>query len=151
MQIIKDKNIIEDHWHYADDDAVLPEGDVTVTLERWRNQKDQLLQRGTGIGLRLNTTDAIEDIADDLDRLQLIELNFSAFTDGRSFTQAWLLRNRFNYQGEVRAVGKFMVDQVFYLSRTGVNAFQLADSEKLPVALSTLNDFSVYYQRSADR
>ncbi|MGR9116624.1 MAG: DUF934 domain-containing protein [Gammaproteobacteria bacterium] len=150
MQIIKDKKIIEDHWQHAPDDADLPQGDITVSTTRWHKEKQQLLNRPGKIGLRLDSREAIEDIAEDLNRIDLIELNFSAFTDGRSFTQAWLLRNRFNYSGEIRAVGNFMIDQVFYLHRTGVNAFALAQSDKLPVALSTLNDFSVAYQPSVN-
>ena len=150
MQIIKDKKIVEDHWRYIDDDAELPSGDITVSLSRWRKDRQQLLNREGQIGLRLESSEAVEDIALDLDQIQLIELNFSAFTDGRSFTQAWLLRNRFGYKGEIRAVGNFMVDQVFYLYRTGVNAFRLENTNKLPVALSTLNDFSVSYQPSVN-
>ncbi|MBC8392295.1 MAG: DUF934 domain-containing protein, partial [Deltaproteobacteria bacterium] len=80
--------------------------------------------------------------------IQLIELDFPAFTDGRIFSHAWLLRGRYNYQGEIRATGHFMPDQVFYLSRVGVNAFNLEKTEDLPVALSNLNDFSVNYQKS---
>ena len=150
MQIIKDKKIIEDHWRYVVDDAELPQGDITVSTTRWRKEKQQLLNRKGRIGLRLESTETVENIAEDLDQLQLIELNFSAFTDGRSFTQAWLLRNRYHFSGEIRAVGNFMVDQVFYLYRTGVNAFALEHTEKLPVALSTLNEFSVAYQSSVN-
>jgi len=151
MQIIKDKKIIEDHWRYVADDAELPQGDITVSTNRWRKEKPQLLKREGKIGLRIDSTEPIEDIANDLDLLRLIELNFSTFTDGRSFTQAWLLRNRYNFTGEIRAVGNFMVDQVFYLYRTGVNAFALEHTDKLPVALSTLNDFSVAYQSSVNQ
>ena len=150
MQIIKDKKIIEDHWRHVADDDELPQGDITVSTTRWRNEKQQLLNREGKIGLRLDSTDPVEDVAEDLDRLQLIELNFSAFTDGRSFTQAWLLRNRYHFTGEIRAIGNFMVDQVYYLYRTGVNAFQLDQSDKLPTALSALNDFSVAYQQSVN-
>lgn len=150
MQIIKDKKIIEDHWSYVADDAELPRGDITVSATRWQKEKQRLQNRDGKIGLRLDSTDPVEDIAEDLDRLQLIELNFSAFTDGRSFTQAWLLRNRYHFKGEIRAVGNFMADQVFYLHRTGVNAFALEQSDKLPVALSALNDFSVAYQSSVN-
>ena len=80
--------------------------------------------------------------------IQLIELDFPDFADGRLFSHAWLLRGRYNYQGEIRATGHYMPDQVFYLSRVGVNAFNPEKVEDLPVVLSHLNDFTVKYQNS---
>ncbi|PKM11836.1 MAG: oxidoreductase [Gammaproteobacteria bacterium HGW-Gammaproteobacteria-3] len=149
MRIIKDKQIVEDNWHFVADDTELPVGDITVSTARWRRDKPVLLKREGNIGLRIDSTEAVEDIAEDLPYFRLIELNFSTFTDGRSFTQASLLRSRFKFSGELRAVGNFMVDQIFYLSRTGVNAFALKNSDQLPVALANLYDFSVAYQASA--
>lgn len=146
MQIIKDKKMIDDPWSFVDDEEALKNGDITVSVERWQKNKDQLTKHSGKIGLRLKSTDKVEDFAEDLHHLALIELNFSAFTDGRSFTQAWLLRNRYHYTGEIRAVGKFIVDQVFYLQRNGVNAFSLENSAQLPLVLEKLNDFSVSYQ-----
>ena len=148
MQIIKDKQIIDDSWSYVADDAELKKGDISVSLDRWKKDKQQLLQSNEKIGVRIGPADAVEDIADDLKDIQLIELDFPAFADGRIFSHAWLLRGRYNYQGEIRATGHFMPDQVFYLSRVGVNAFSLEKIEDLPVALSTLNDFTVNYQKS---
>jgi len=148
MQIIKDKQIIDDSWSYVADDAELKKGDISVSLARWKKDKQQLLQSNEKIGVRIGPADAVEDIADDLKDIQLIELDFPAFADGRIFSHAWLLRGRYNYQGEIRATGHFMPDQVFYLSRVGVNAFSLEKIEDLPVALSTLNDFTVNYQKS---
>ena len=148
MQIIKDKQIIDDSWSYVADDAELKKGDISVSLARWKKDKQQLLQYNEKIGVRIGPADAVEDIADDLKDIQLIELDFPAFADGRIFSHAWLLRGRYNYQGEIRATGHFMPDQVFYLSRVGVNAFSLEKIEDLPVALSTLNDFTVNYQKS---
>ena len=150
MQIIKDAAIIDDHWLHVADDEELPKGDVTVSKTRWQKDKPRLREHQGQIGLRLEAADPIEEIADDLHELQLIELNFTTFTDGRAFSQAWLLRNRFHYCGEIRAVGNFMLDQVFYLHRTGVNAFQLQQADQFKAALSALNDFSVHYQASVN-
>jgi len=107
-----------------------------------------LLKSSGKKGVRIGPADSVEDIAADLKDIQLIELDFPAFADGRIFSHAWLLRGRYNYQGEIRATGHFMRDQVFYLSRVGVNAFSIENTEDLPVALSNLNDFSVNYQKS---
>ncbi|MGZ4954040.1 MAG: DUF934 domain-containing protein [Methylobacter sp.] len=148
MQIIKDQQIIDDNWSYVADDADLKNSDISVSLARWKKDKQQLLQSNGKVGVRIGPADAVEDIAADLKDIQLIELDFPAFADGRIFSHAWLLRGRYNYQGEIRATGHFMPDQVFYLSRVGVNAFSLEKTEDLPVALSTLNDFTVNYQKS---
>jgi len=148
MQIIKDKQIVDDNWSYVADDAELNDGDISVSLARWKKDKQQLLKANGKIGVRIGPADSVEDIAADLKDIQLIELDFPAFADGRIFSHAWLLRGRYNYQGEIRATGHFMRDQVYYLSRVGVNAFNLEKAEDLPVALSNLNDFSVNYQKS---
>jgi uncharacterized protein (DUF934 family) len=148
MQIIKDKQIVDDSWSYVADDVELKDGDISVSLARWKKDKQQLLQSSGKTGVRIGSADSLEDIAADLNDIQLIELDFPAFADGRLFSHAWLLRGRYNYQGEIRATGHFMRDQVYYLSRVGVNAFNLEKAEDLPVALSNLNDFSVNYQKS---
>lgn len=146
MQIIKDRQIVEDNYRYIEDEENLTSGNITVSFARWQQQKSQLLNHNGKVGLRLNIEDDVTLIEDDLKNIPLIELNFPAFTDGRLFSRAKLLRIRFGYQGEIRAVGQFMVDQVFYLSKLGVNAFQLNNTEQLPVALAALDDFSVSYQ-----
>lgn len=148
MQIIKDKQIVDDNWSYVADDADLKDGDISVSLARWKKDKKLLLKANGKIGVRIGPADSVEGIAADLNDIQLIELDFPAFADGRIFSHAWLLRGRYNYQGEIRATGHFMRDQVYYLSRVGVNAFNLEKTEDLPEALSNLNDFSVNYQKS---
>ena len=148
MQIIKDQQIIDDNWSYVADDTELKDGDISVSLARWKKDKQQMLQSTGKIGVRIGPADSVEDIAADLKDIALIELDFPAFADGRIFSHAWLLRGRYNYQGEIRATGHFMPDQVFYLSRVGVNAFSLEKTEDLSAALSALDDFSVNYQKS---
>ena len=148
MQIIKDKKIIDDSWSYIAEDAELKGGDVTVSLARWKKDKQQLLKSGGKLGVRIRPVDSVEEIAADLGHIQLIELDFPSFADGRLFSHAWLLRSRYNYQGEIRATGHYMPDQAYYLSRVGVNAFNPEKAEHLPLVLSHLNDFTVNYQRS---
>ncbi|MDD5579953.1 MAG: DUF934 domain-containing protein [Methylobacter sp.] len=148
MQIIKDGQLINDSWSYITDDAELTAGDISVSLARWKKDKEQLLGHQGKLGVRIGPADSVEEIAADLKDLQLIELDFPAFADGRIFSHAWLLRGRYNYQGEIRATGHYLTDQVFYLSRVGVNAFSPEKTEDLPVSLAHLNDFTVKYQPS---
>lgn len=146
MKIIKDRQIIEDNWtHLSDQDQAGP-GNITVSLTRWKNDKKELSQHQGDIGIRLSTADKVEDIANDLQQFNLIALEFSAFTDGRSFSQAKLLRSRYQFDREIRAIGNFIPDQVFYLSRVGVNGFELDNPETLNTAISTMEDFTVSYQ-----
>ncbi len=148
MQIIKDKQIIDDTWSYVADDAELKAGNISVSLARWKQDKQQLLAHDGKLGVRIGPDDSIDDISPDLENIQLIELDFPDFADGRLFSHSWLLRSRYNYQGEIRATGRYMPDQVFYLSRVGVNAFNPEKVEDLPIVLSNLNDFTVKYQKS---
>jgi uncharacterized protein (DUF934 family) len=146
MQILKDREIIEDSFRYISDEEIVDGENVSMPLARWQQEKAQLQQHDGKLGVRLGSTDSVQSIADDLDSLSLVELNFPVFTDGRLFSTAKLLRNRYAYRGEIRAVGQFMVDQVCYLSKVGVNSFQLHNEAQLPVALAALDDFSVSYQ-----
>lgn len=148
MKIIKDKQIIEDSWLHIADDAEIADGDITVSLSRWQKEATKLALHKGNVGVRLAPADIVEDIADDLQKISLVALEFPAFTDGRSFSQARLLRSRYGFDGEIRAIGSFMPDQVFYLSRVGVNSFQLSDDKETNTALSTMNDFTIKYQAS---
>lgn len=151
MKIIKDKQLVDDHWTFIPDneDSAATLDNISVSLERWKQEKEQLLTRHTGqLGIRLHSNDDVNEVAGDLHHIDLIELDFPIFTDGRGFSQARMLRNQYHYDGEIRAVGNFMAEQVFYLSRVGVNAFSISSEEELKVALTTLNDFSVRYQTS---
>lgn len=150
MQLIKDKQIIDNTWNHVTDDAELTVGNISVSLARWQQDKAQLLAHDGNIGVRLEPADSVDDIAADLNSLQLIELDFPDFADGRLFSHAWLLRERYDYHGEIRATGHYMNDQVFYLSRVGVNAFSPEKPEDLPIVLSHLNDFTVKYQNSVN-
>lgn len=151
MKIIKDKQLVDDQWTFIADnqDFATAQDNISVSLERWKQEKEQLLTRPTGqLGIRLHANDDVNDVAADLDSIDLIELDFPVFTDGRGFSQARMLRGQYHYEGEIRAVGNFMAEQVFYLSRVGVNAFSISSEEELKIALLTLNDFSVRYQTS---
>jgi uncharacterized protein (DUF934 family) len=148
MQIVKDKRIIDDNWQHIADDELIPAGDVSVSLARWLKEKHLLIHHKGKLGVRLHPADTVAELAADVTRLELIELDFADFADGRSFSQAWLLRERFGYRAELRATGHYMPDQVFYLARVGVNAFNPEKFRDLPIILAKLNDFTVNYQRS---
>lgn len=146
MQIIKDQQIIANTWQYVTDNDGLSEGNITVSLTRWLQNQTQLQQHTGQIGVRIEADADINLLSSNLAKIALIELNFPKFADGRGFSQARLLRDSLQYQGELRAVGSYMLDQVFYLTKVGVNAFALKTVKELETALSTMQDFSYSYQ-----
>jgi len=150
MQIIKDKQITDNTWQFVADDAELLAGDISVSLAKWQQNQTRLLSHEGKLGVRIAPADAVASIASNLDKIALVEPDFPDFADGRLFSSAWLLRSRYGYQGEIRAVGHFMPDQVFYLSRVGVNAFAPEKADYLPMILANLADFTVQYQASVN-
>ncbi len=107
MPLIRDDRIADDPWIAVDDDGVLPEGaPAIVSLARWRAERDTLAGRNAPLGIRLRADQAPGAIAAELDRFQLIALEFPSFGDGRAYSYARLLRERHGYRGELRAVAR---------------------------------------------
>lgn len=148
MQIIKNNQITHDDWIYIPDDVEVTDGDVTVSTTRLKENTQSLLQRQGKLGVRIVPDDPVNELAEFLPKLAIVELHFPELADGRLFSHAWLLRNRYHYTGEIRATGHFLPDQVFYLSRVGVDSFYPENKDHFSATLTGLNDFSVKYQPS---
>ncbi len=101
---------------------------------------------GVAVGVSLPNSADIEVIAPDLARLELVELHFPKWVDGRAYSQARLLRSRYRYWGELRAVGEVLVDMMPMLKRTGFNAVVLRQDQKRASAERALAFFPGYYQ-----
>jgi len=91
-----------------------------------------------------------EDFVEQYAEISHIVLPMVAHIDGRSYSHAYKLRTRFNFKGEIRAIGDVKYDQLSFLSRSGCNAFELPEGENLEVALSAFSEMSDVYQPSAD-
>jgi len=155
-KLIKDASIIDNQWTMIDATETpavdVPAGKIIVPLNVWNTQKENLSARAGEVGVWLTSDEFAEELADDAKDLPLIALHFPGFMDGRAFTTARLLRERFGFTGELRASGAVIRDQLCYLRRCGVNAFHFSDeSIKLEAALESLNDFTDGYQTSADQ
>ncbi|HRZ53302.1 MAG TPA: DUF934 domain-containing protein, partial [Candidatus Contendobacter sp.] len=148
--VIKNRQIVEDHWQAVADDAALPDGPVIVSLARWQRERTALLARGEPVGVRLPNTANVADLAADLPVLALVALEFPRFADGRAHSQARLLRERYGYRGELRAVGDVLRDQLFFMARNGFDAFELRADRCLEDALEAFGGFSDSYQPAAD-
>ncbi|MDK2778933.1 MAG: DUF934 domain-containing protein [Pseudomonadota bacterium] len=119
-----------------------------VTLEQWQNERDAVLAELSAgrTGLLLDSHETADLIGDDSRHFPLIAVNFPKFADGRGYSAARLLRERHGYQGELRAVGDVLIDQLFYMKRCGFDAFALREDQDSSDALQALSTFSVTYQ-----
>ena len=150
MQIIRKRAIVEDDFaHVADADALPATGKPIVTLARYLKERGQLIERYPALGVRV-TSDKLPTDIPDVDRLALIAIEFPKFTDGRGYTIARQLRQRFGFRGELRAVGWVLRDQLFYMERCGFDAFELKPGKPLESALEAFGEFSVTYQPATD-
>jgi uncharacterized protein (DUF934 family) len=151
MPLLKDGRIVEDPWRHLDDAESLPDGEAaTVSLPRWTAEREALLRRPGRLGLRLPNDASPLALADDLARFCLVTLTFPRFTDGRAYSQARLLRGRLGFRGELRATGNVLRDQLLFMRRCGIDAFEVGDralAEDWPQALRELD---LFYQPGED-
>ncbi len=147
MPLIKNKTLTQDNWAFIADDAPLNDDFNIVSLARWNQDRDALSQV-KNLGLRLESDVIIEDIISDLSHFSLIELFIPVFTDGRAFTHARLLRSRYDFTGDIRVNGDFMLDQIFYLNRVGISSYVLNENDSVEKAIAVMDDFSDFYQES---
>lgn len=153
MRVIRDNRVVHDSWQrvvQVDDDHTLPDGDVIVPFRYWQANRQALLGRGSGVAICIDGDVETEEVVADLTHFSLIALDFPAFTDGRCYSHARLLRNRYGYRGELRAVGDVLRDQLFFMLRCGIDSFQLREDKDGEDALRAFSEISVKYQAAAD-
>jgi uncharacterized protein (DUF934 family) len=151
MPLLKYGRVVDDPWQFIGDDDTQPaEGHVVVSLKRWAADREALIARGWPLGVRLESADLVESLEPDLARLELVEVDFPKFNDGRGYSTARLLRQRYRYVGEVRAVGRVLRDQLLYLHRCGFDAFEIAREDAVEAWIKAVSEFGAWYQRAAD-
>ncbi|HZT20655.1 MAG TPA: DUF934 domain-containing protein [Dongiaceae bacterium] len=151
MPLIKGGRPVADPFiHVPDGEALPPEGPIIVGLARWQEERGLVDPRNDPVGVRLKAADAVEQIAPDLGRLALVALEFPKFNDGRALSQARLLRERYGYKGEIRAVGRVVQDLLLFMHRCGFDAFEVGDEVTADVVARSLARFPVAYQPAAD-
>ncbi len=142
--------VIEDRFVRLEDDAAVPEtGGVLVSLPRFQAERDVLLARDGALGVWLASDESPTALADDLPKLALVACDFPAFNDGRAFSYARLLRERFGYKGEVRAIGEVMLEQVPFMVRSGFSSFDLKDGD-VEAVKAVCDEVRVVYQPTGD-
>ncbi|KXS39301.1 MAG: hypothetical protein AWU55_727 [Halomonadaceae bacterium T82-2] len=145
--LILDRRIATDAWTLCESLADRPAGrPAIVPLEEWL-AADERAELAPWLPSDTEVTPAL---AESLRSAPLVAIDFPKFTDGRGYSIARLLRERFGYLGEIRAVGDVLIDQLFYMSRCGFNAFSLRPDQVVEDALAALNTFSLSYQPGTD-
>lgn len=128
MSLWKDGHFVEDPWTIvADGDEIAETGHAIVSLKRWRDERAVLSERNAPLGLLIPPGSEWTDIAGDLPRFPVIAVTIPKYADGRAFSIARLLRDRDLYAGEIRAVGDYIIDQMPYMKRVGIDAFVVSD------------------------
>jgi len=157
-KIIKNDRIIDDAWEIirisegqAPESISLADTPTLYPLAVWRSQREQILASSQLAGVWLQSVDNPESLAGDLDRIAVIAIDFPKFTDGRGYSAARLLRERYGYQGEIRAIGDVLRDQLFFMKRCGFDAFAVKSGKDIEDALAGLRDFSETYQGAVDQ
>ena len=157
-QLIKHGIATTDSWRILElaegespETVTLPDGDIIFPLAVWQARKDEIVSRPT-IGLLLQPADRVEDVAGDLASFNLIAVNFPKFVDGRGYSTAALLRQRYGYTGELRAVGDVLHDQLFFMRRVGFDSYALKEGKSLDYAIAAgFKPFTEAYQGATDQ
>ena len=142
--------LANDAFTHVADDQDLPPGDVIISLARFQSDGDRLLGEGRSVGVRLEPGEEVEALAYDLPRIALVALAFPKFRDGRHYSNARVLRERYAYGGEVRAVGDVLREQALFMVRCGIDAFEPADGSSPEHWERVTRRFRHVYQRAAD-
>lgn len=160
-KLIKNGRIVADDWRILalDEDesahaAAVPSGRVLVPLAVWQAQRERLVERADRgeLGLWLEDEEGPEQIAGDVPHFAVIAVNFPKFVNGRGYSTAALLRTRYGFRGELRAIGDVLRDQFNYLTRCGFDALLPRegkyDDAQLEAAAASIEDFTEPYQAS---
>lgn len=146
--ILKGDQLVTDDWCFLGTDEPIADAaqPLVFPLSRWLDEHEQCINHPGSKGVTLANTDCVTQLLFDLDELQLICIDFPSAVDGRGYSQARILRERYGYKNELRAVGEILPDQLFLLQRCGFNAFALQAGHSVGQISNYLNPFSSYYQ-----
>ena len=148
MALFKNGAFVADAWrHVAEGEDAPPAGHVILPLEWWQAERAVFDGSNAPLGVKIEPGTDIEDFAEDLSRFSVIALAFPKYADGRHFSTAQLLRTRYGFTGEIRAVGEVLIDQVQMMERCGFDAFEISNpvTEK-QLSEGTTPRYSHFYQ-----
>lgn len=151
-KLVKIDECINDNWTLIEaDETVLSAGDIgpqsLLPLETYLELADSLPNT---IGVWLKSDENAERLTPFLEKLPVIACRFSSFADGRSFSQARVLRDQLEFSGDIRGLENFIQDQMFYMMRCGFSSFSVPDDADFESLQESLRDFSESYQAACD-
>jgi uncharacterized protein (DUF934 family) len=151
MQLIRNGRLAEDRFVRVDDDAPIPDGIAAIVpAARFLADADEILRRDAPTGVVWPNNRKVAELEPYLDRLALVVLTFPNFKDGRAYSQARVLRERYGFVGELRATGQVLRDQFLFLVRAGFDAFEVNKPGEAEAFASALARYSVFYQSAGD-
>jgi uncharacterized protein (DUF934 family) len=151
MPLVKQGRITTDPFVQAVDGAELPDGGaILVPAARFLEDPEAVLKRAGKVGVIWPNNRDLDDLVPYLDRLAAVALVFPSFRDGRAYSQARLLRERYGYDGELRAAGQVLRDQFVFMSRAGFDAFEVKKDADADAFAETVQRYSVFYQPTGD-
>jgi uncharacterized protein (DUF934 family) len=151
MPLVKNGKAATDIFIHVPDGAELPQGaPILVSAARFLEDPEDLLKRGQKLGVIWPNNRDVEDLVPFLDRLAAIALVFPTFRDGRAYSQARLLRERYGYGGELRATGQVLRDQFLFMLRAGFDALEAKKDSDVEAFALTAKRYSVFYQPTGD-
>ena len=147
FNLIDTRDVIEDNWvRLADHEDLDKQPRVIVSLARLKREGMKIKNAKLVLGVELEPDAVVSDLSAFIDDLRLVVLQFESFADGRSFSQAKLLRDRYHYSGEIRAVGEVIRDQLGFMQRCGFSQFEIAENDDSQLALQVFTEVTHGYQ-----
>ena len=151
MPLVKNGKISGDAFVHVADDAEIPrDGAMLISSARFLADPQTLSRRAGKIGVIWPNNRDVDDLVPYLDRLAAVALVFPTFRDGRAYSQARLLRERYLYRGELRATGQVLRDQFVFMLRAGFDAFDVKKQPDAEAFAQTVQRYSVFYQPTGD-
>jgi uncharacterized protein (DUF934 family) len=151
MPLIRNGRLADDRYMRVLDDAPIPDGvPVIVPAARLLADAEELSRRAAPTGVLWPNDRRVAELAAHLDRLSLVALVFPKFKDGRAYSQARQLRERYGFRGELRATGEILRDQFLFLGRAGFDAFEVKKETDAQAFAEASNRYSVFYQPTGD-
>ncbi|WP_432472486.1 DUF934 domain-containing protein [Amphritea sp. HPY] len=141
----------EDSWQLVDEEnlSLHLNEDIVVPFELFIAQREALLNKDGLLGVEINGDQDLNVLLRDLEKLALVAIDFPAFTDGRGFSFARILR-RSGFTGQIRAVGDVTQDRLAHMERCGFDAFAIPEERFNPEMVNSFTEVSVRYQGCAD-
>jgi uncharacterized protein (DUF934 family) len=151
MPLVKNGKIATDIYAHVADGAEIPaEGAILVPAVRFLEDPETLLRRSGKVGVVWPNNRDLDDLVPYLDRLAAVALVFPSFRDGRAYSQARLLRERYRFQGELRATGQVLRDQFVFMLRAGFDALDVKKEKDADAFAETVKRYTVFYQPTGD-